>query len=259
MTTLLKLATRWRSRASWSDPARKVKSLESFAQTEEDSGWDLLAAAKQISDPELREHMLRHAGDEARHARLFQTRAAELRAELPNNRAQGDAPDRPYDMSRGRRKGDVNAHGFFSAGLMGELGVVDYLTMLHVAEQRAADLFEVHRELNAGDPATVALFDSVLRDEKYHVAYTRRFLDRWTDEGRGGEVRRGLKAAKGSRLLAGWKRLGVRSGADSSRLLLFVLYWTALAPFGLLARLGRGGSGWQAPRRSPGAAAGGQF
>ncbi len=259
MDSLLQLATRWRSRASWQDPLRKVRSLESFAQTEEDSGWDLLAAAKQISDPELREHMLRHAADEARHARLFQARAAELRADLPSAGARAEEPDRPYDMSRGRQRGDVNAHGFFSAGLMGELGIVDYMTMLHVAEQRAADLFEVHRELNASDPATVAVFDSVLRDEKYHISYTRRFLDRWSEEGRSGEVRRGLKAAKGSRLLAGWKRLGARSGAGFGRALLFVMYWTVLAPFGLLARFAREPKGWQAPRRAPGAAPDGQF
>lgn len=259
MPTPLQLATRWRSRASWSDPVRKVRSLESFAQTEEDSGWDLLAAAKQISDPELREHMQRHAADEARHARLFQARAAELRAELSHGSPSGEAPDRPYDMSRGRRRGDVNAHGFFTAGLMGELGVVDYLTMLHVAEQRAADLFLVHRALNRADPSTVAVFDAVLRDERYHIAYTRRFLDRWTEEGRGGEVRRGLKAARSSRLLAGWKRLGVRSGSGFGRALLFAMYWTLLLPFGLLARLTKEPAGWHAPRRAPGASPDAQF
>jgi carbamoyltransferase len=57
--------------------------------------------------------------------------------------------------------------------------------MLHVAERRAAEFFRVQRELNHGDPELAASFDEILRDEKYHVAYTQRFLERWRAEGRG--------------------------------------------------------------------------
>jgi hypothetical protein len=37
-----------------------------------------------------------------------------------------------------------------------------------------------------------------------------------------------------------WKRLGIHSGASFSRALLYVLYWTLLLPFGIVAKLGRG-------------------
>ena len=40
--------------------------------------------------------------------------------------------------------------------------------------------------------------------------------------------------------LASWKQLGIRSGAGFSRAMLYVLYWTLLVPFGLIARLGGG-------------------
>ena len=42
-----------------------------------------------------------------------------------------------------------------------------------------------------------------------------------------------------SRFLGAWKRLGLRSGAGFSQMLLFVSYCTLLAPFGLLARFGK--------------------
>ena len=88
----------------------------------------------------------------------------------------------------------------------------------------------------------------ILKDEKYHVAYTGRFLDRWRKDGRDREVSEALKSARSSRFLGAWKRLGLRSGAGFSKAVLYVLYWTILAPFGLVARKKDGGAGWQAAR-----------
>jgi hypothetical protein len=120
--------------------------------------------------------------------------------------------------------------------------------MLHVAEKRAAELFEVHCALNADDPRTHEMFEEILRDEKYHIAYTKTFLDKWRKQGRGVEVDKALKSARGSRLMGAWKRLGVRSAAGFSQAVLFVLYWTVLAPFGLLTRGRRNVATLQAPR-----------
>ena len=237
---------------------RKWKTLESFAGTEEDGGKDLVAAAKRISDPDLRGHIERHAADEIRHAELFRKRATEFGARLTQHGGQEGVSDKAYDLSRGRKGVELDSHGFFNAGLLDELGEVEYVSMLHVAEQRAAFLFEVHRDLNQDDPETVALFDKILKDEKYHVAYTARFLERWRKEGRGREVKKGLRAAKSSRFIGAWKRLGVRSAGGFSRVVLYVLYWTLLAPFGLLSKRQRLASGWQAPKEAatPTAAAG---
>jgi rubrerythrin len=232
-----------RSRAAWTDPARKRRTLESFAVTEEDGGRDLAAAARRVSDPELRGHLERHARDERRHAGLFRARAAQLPGAAP-----AEEPDRPRDLSRGRRAGELDAHGFLNAGLIDELGEVEYVAMLHVAERRAAELFQLHAALNEDDPRTRAVFEEILVDERYHVAYTGRFLERWRAEGRGAEVRRALREARGSRALGAWKRLGARSAAGFGRALLYVVYWTLLVPFGLLARRHRHEPGWRPPR-----------
>jgi rubrerythrin len=244
---------RWQHRAVWGDPERRRLTLESFAVTEEDGGKDLVAAARRVTDAELRGHLERHARDEHRHAELFRRRAGEL----VRTSAGSGLTDKAYDLSRGRRAGELDAHGFFNAGLYDELGEVEYVAMLHVAEKRAAELFAMHAALNDSDPETRAIFEEILRDEKYHVAYTGRFLDQWRAEGRAAEVERALRNARGSRALGAWKRLGARSGAGFGRALLYLLYWTLLAPFGLLARRQRDQAGWRAPRA--GAEPGGQY
>jgi len=239
---------RRKSRAIWQDPLRRYRTLQSFSETEEDGGHDLIAAAGRISDPELREHILRHADDEVRHAELFRTRATEVRdLAMAGRGAEGKDAGRGYDLTGTRSGIDLDSHGFFNAGIYDEIGEVAYVAMLHVAEQRAAEAFTIHRDLNAHDPETVALFESILKDEKYHVSYTGRFLDKWRSEGREREVEEGLSKAKSSRFIGAWKRLGIRSGASFSKVLLLVMYWTVVLPFGFLTSRGEGPSGWQEP------------
>lgn len=235
----------YRNRSVWTDPNRSWRTLEGFAATEEDGGRDLVAAASRVADFELREHLLRHADDELRHARLFRERAAEIQADCGSASSSSEAPDKPYDLSRGRKGVEMDAHGFFNAGLFDELGEVDYVAMLHVAEERAAYLMEVHRELNKEDERTAAMYDEILKDEKYHIAYTGRFLERWREDGRGGEVDAAMKAARSSRFLGAWKRLGLRSAAGFGRVLLYVFYWTLCLPFGLGASRSSQRGGWR--------------
>lgn len=233
----------WRSRGVWKHPVRRLRTLVSFAETEADGGRDLIKAAGRVSDPDLREHLLRHAEDEERHAGLFRASADELRSELAG--ADGDEqPDKPYDLSRGRG-GEVDAHGFFTGGMIEEMGEVRYVAMLHVAEQRAADIFAVHHRLNEARPELAGVFESILKDEKYHVAYTGRFLERWRRAGREREVEEALREARSSRFLGAWKRLGIRSAGGFGRVVLYVLYWTALVPFGLIGRTTRTRDGWR--------------
>src|SRR5258705_1162715 len=80
-STTMSLLAFSRAASAWADPVRKLKTLESFARTEEDGGRDIAAALKVVRDPEARKHLERHAKDEIRHANLFRGRAAELRAE----------------------------------------------------------------------------------------------------------------------------------------------------------------------------------
>lgn len=234
-----------RNRAVWNDPLRRYRTLVSFSETEEDGGKDLSTAARRVSDPQLRMHLERHAKDEVRHAALFRARAAEVKDLAASGAHGADESDRAYDLSRGRPGLELDAHGFFNAGLFDEMGEVAYIAMLHVAECRAAEMFEIQHAAAVGDEETQAVFTEILRDEKYHVSYTGKILDQWRAQGRELEVERALKSARGSRFMSAWKRLGVRSGAGFSQFLLFLTYWTVLLPFGLLTRLTKTKSGWQ--------------
>ena len=127
--------TRRRNQAVWSDPVRKLRTLQGFAETEEDGGKDLVSAALRVSSPELRGHIERHAEDELRHAELFRKRARELEAESSRLAHGNETSDKPYDLTSRRPGVEVDSHGFYSSGLFDELGEVAYVAMLHVAER----------------------------------------------------------------------------------------------------------------------------
>jgi hypothetical protein len=131
--------------------------------------------------------------------------------------------------------------------LCDELGEVAYVAMLHVAEQRAADLFARHSAALHDDADTRAVFDSILKDEKFHISYTKKTLERWRAAGRGAEVKAGLRRARGSRFLGAWKRLGARAAGSFGRVALWLLYWTLLLPFSLLAARRPPPAQWRTP------------
>jgi rubrerythrin len=253
--------TRRRNRAVWADPVRKLRTLEAFARTEADGGKDIAAAARRVTDPELRQHLLRHAEDEVRHADLFHRRAAELR-EAGGTTLVATEDANAYDLSRGRPASEVDAHGFFNVGLIDDMGDVAYVAMLNIAEKNAASLFTMHRDLLWDDAETRAIFEDILKDEKYHVAYTGTILEKWKKDGRVAEVKAAMTTAKGSRILGAMKRAGIRMGAHFGRTLMLVLYYTLLAPIGFLASRGRSPAGWQdvdAPASDPLAGARSQY
>lgn len=241
-----------RYRAMWADPVRKVRTLESFGSTEDDGGRDLLSAAKRVTDPELLHHIERHAKEEMLHGELFRARAAELRAESQTEGAvREDFSDMSTSMLRARGDVEVDGHGFYDGSLLDSLGEVSYVAMVHVVEKRALETFELHRRCIGDDDAeTAALFERVAKDEKYHISYTGKILDRWRKEGREREVDQALKEAKRSTFLGAWKRLGLRSGAGFGKVMLFVFYWTILLPVGLFSRGRKAPGGWQEPRGS---------
>jgi rubrerythrin len=252
---LLSKLAKLRQAPVWKDPYRKYRTLLSFSETEEDGGKDLVRASRRVTDPDLRKHIERHSKDEVRHANLFRERAAEVASESNFSLNSEMQVDKPYDLSGARRGLQVDAHGFFNAGLIDELGELEYVAMLHVAECKAAELFEMYHELNQHDPKTRGVFAEILKDEKYHVAYTKTFLDKWRKQGRGAEIDKALKTAKGNRLIGAWKAFGLRSGSGFSHTVLFVLYWTLMAPFGVLSRPRKVSSAWKTPRSATSAAA----
>lgn len=235
-----------RAQRVWRSPARTRATLLAFAETEEDGAKDLDAATRRIADPFLRGHVERHAADERRHASILRRRAAELALDV--GEGGGAGADSRRDLEGSARRGAVASHGFYSAGLYDELGEVAYVAMLHVAERRAAKLFELHHRAAEADPETAAVFAEIVTDEKYHVAYTQKILERWRAAGRGHEVDEALSRARSSRFVGAWKRLGLRSAGGLGRVLLYVAYFTVLAPFGLVARRQRFGGGWRDPK-----------
>jgi len=240
----------------WADPSRALATLESFARTEEDGGRDIATAARRVTDVELRGHLERHARDEVRHAELFRRRARELRESGVGGADATAGSEKGYDLSRGRPSAEVDAHGFFRVGLLDELGELPYVAMLHVAEQRAARLFDIHARLTRDDPPTHEIFREILRDERYHVAWTAAMLERWRQRGDADAVRRALKTARTGRAMGAWKRAGARAGVGFGRVLMLVTWVTLMVPFGLVARRRRGGeSGWMSARRTRATAA----
>ena len=218
----------------WSDPERTILTLESFSHTENDGAVDIARAAERTSDPWLKEHLLRHAEDERRHGELFTGLGRSLRERHPEVPAVDEST--PFDLASGKPGDEVNAHGFLSGGRYEEFGDVEFVAMLHVAEKRAASLFQTQHDLTPHLPEVREVFASILKDEQYHVSYTKTALARWRDQGRGREVSRALKAAEEARLLGAWKRLGVRAAGNFGRLVLRICYFTLCIPFALTMR-----------------------
>lgn len=252
-------------RAVWADPARKARTLESFSQTEANGGVDIRAAARRAIDPEVKKHLTRHGEDEVRHAEMFRERARALYAEGVGRERELGLSDRAANLDTtgaapADSEGVFGSHGFLSGSRFDDVGEVVYVAQLHVAEKEAARLFEVHRDLNAHDPETAAVFDAILKDEKYHVSWTGTVLERWRKEGRAGEVKSALNDAQGSRFLGAWKRLGIRSAGSFGRVVMWLFYFTVLLPFALIARRQREGGDWhEAPAPTTKAGLGAQY
>ena len=236
-------ATRYRD--IWRDATRTIRTLESFAETEADGARDIATARQRSVEPWLCVQFEHHAADEWRHAEMFRARAQELRTQHPD--VDPAERDPGFDLAKGRKSSEVDAHGFFVSGLMEELGDVAYVAMLHVAEKRAARLFRQMSAATRHDPATNRIFEEILKDERFHVAYTKKALEHWRARGRGKDVSDALAAAKGQRFLGAWRRFGLRAAASFGRVLLWIAYHTVLLPFGLVARCTRPAAGFQAP------------
>jgi hypothetical protein len=239
-SVLLRLAAplAWRSRR------RAAEKLQGFAATEAGSSLDMLKAAELSDEPRLRALFLRHAVDEARHARLFRDAA---RAIDPNARL---APSE-YQKLHARRQDLLERHG-----------LVRFVAFVYLAERRGELQFQVLRDYFAGHsalPALSPLFARIAREERFHVAYSRRLLDEWRQAGRGAEVRSALWRVRAARGWEAWRRIGRMAGDLVGRVLLSLVYLLCLLPFALLQRWKEPErSGWRYPAldedRAPGAA-----
>ncbi len=222
----------WVSEVSWRLPGWPTRLLTGFSQAERGSCYDMLAAVDQTTRRDLRLKYFRHAMDESRHAGLFLERA---RAQGGMDRVRAVVADAGY----------LTEHGIVGGQTLFErLGELDFLAFVHVAEDDAVEQFHVYLDRALPDPATRETLRTILKDERFHVAYSRAALDHYQDPGR---IAQALKKARWDRVRQGWLRTSRHIGHGVTTLWLTLLYGFLVAPFSLFARLESGG--WQAPRR----------
>ncbi|MCB9763244.1 MAG: ferritin-like domain-containing protein [Alphaproteobacteria bacterium] len=207
----------------WRKPDERLKE---FAETEAFGARDLARAAERAEDPWVRRQLIRHAQDEVRHAKL-----------LDEDMGRPDAVGLGAAMI-----GETPAADGVDIEQMGEL---PFIAFVHVAEKRAVEEFKLHREA-LGERGEV--FDSILQDEKRHVAWTGHALDRYEKAGRGDEVRQAVRRMQRQRWWGMWLAFARRLSWVVSAVMLSVVYYVLMGPFALLA--GRWRGGWVESRRT---------
>ncbi|MGI9227851.1 MAG: hypothetical protein ACR2PU_03575, partial [Gammaproteobacteria bacterium] len=85
----------------------------------------------------------------------------------------------------------------------------------------------------------------ILKDERYHVSYTDKFLKQWKKEGRGKEVREALSLAHSSEILNTLTRIGSKFGVFIGHTFLYLIYFTIVIPFALISASTKSSKGWK--------------
>jgi hypothetical protein len=217
---LLRPVHRW----VWADARRRAHKLLRFAETEADGGRDLARAAELTHDALLRRLFLRHASDELRHADMFRTRGRTMLATLPARGGRGRVTVEANWLAPGERGlDDLRVDGERDDTL---------LAFLHLSERAAAMRFAVYREVLAGDPDTRDVFESILRDEAFHMNYTRKQLERVSPQ------RHGLRlwAARLQRIWKVYLRFAAAFASVMGAVVLAVQYFVVLPVFALAAK-----------------------
>ena len=212
----------------WSDADRRARKLLRFAETEADGARDLTRAAELTRDSSLRRLYLRHADDEQRHAVLFRGRGRELF--VASARASSSGFEANWLAPGERGLDDLQVGSETDESL---------LAFLHLSEKAAAGRFTVYQRVLDGDPQTRAVFARILRDEEFHMTYTRKQLARLSPRLQG----RRLWQARASRLWKAYLRIATAIAGLLGTAMLAVQYFLILPPFAVLAR--------RAARREP--------
>ena len=204
----------------WRDHDRRLRKLLAFADVETDGGRDIVRAAEVTPDPLLRRLYLEHAIDELHHGDLFRSRGAALIRERGTH-GPGLFDGNPLP----------GGHGLDDLSIEGQ---PDYrlLAFLHVAEKSAAGRFEIYRQMVDDDPETRAIFETILRDEVFHMNYTYTQLTRVAPT----TYRRHVWHARARRLWNRYLRLAVAVANLFGTAILTIIYFVVLPPFAWLAR-----------------------
>jgi hypothetical protein len=242
MVALLKPLQRW----VWGNAARRGLRLLRFAEVEADGGRDLVRASELTPDPRLRRLYLRHAGDERRHADIFRQRGMELlHAHPPGNIS---LPENDWLAPGERGLDDVNVE----SGRDGPL-----LAFLHLSEGNAARDFAIYRDAVGDDDRTRAVFQHILRDEEFHMNYTRAELARISPRKQGWL----LWKARLGRLWKAYLRFAVWLAGLIGTIVLTFQYFVLLPPFAWISRRAarREPEGWRTVSADPQRSLRGQY
>ena len=224
----------------WRDVDRRARKLIHFAETEAEGGRHLAHAAELTSDPLLRRLFLRHALDEERHAALFRGRGQKLR----RGRAEGGKTDGfDADWLAPGERGLASESGLDRLQV-GQMSDSALLAFLHLSEKAAAERFALYGEMLEDDPETGAVFGDVLRDEVFHMTYTRTQLTRVAPA----RNRRALWRARAGRLWRAYLRFAGALAGLLGGIVLTVQYFLLLPWFAIAAKRAarRETAGWQA-------------
>lgn len=223
-------------------PGRAATKMAEFSHVEAGSGIDGLAAVEETTRTEMRPLYFHHALDELKHARMFRERATELSG--AQGRAQAVVEDASYIASHGIRG---------EQSLFQELGELEFLAFVWVAESRAAEQFEVYGQLLRDNQNCRVMFEEIAKDERFHISYAQQELERYRRDGRGAEVDAAVRRVRLRRWWQAWLRLTHDFGAFMAGLWLALLYFVVIGPFSVVARMSeRRVTGWApaAPRAS---------
>ena len=203
--------------------------MHSFHFTEKGSSYDMLSACEQTDRRELRQKYFRHALDEDRHSSLFRQRVEEM----------GGLSKRLKALEVG---GTSSMHDVVEGQTLFErLGELEFLAFVYIAEAEAVEQFHVYQKLGLMDPDTNTMMKGILKDEAFHVSYSRAELERYRKEGRAKEVQQAMRRVKRRRLGERWLMFGNGIGDFVSSCMLTVLYVLFMAPGRLLSGLAPGG------------------
>ncbi|MEW5849939.1 MAG: ferritin-like domain-containing protein [Myxococcota bacterium] len=218
----------------WRSRARMAAKLEGFAATEAGSALDMLKAAELVEDPALRRQFFRHALDEARHARMFRDASRRL---LPEARHAASE----YNLIHATRQ-----------NLLERYGLVGFIAFVHLAEKRGEAQFRSLAQHFHDHPELQPLFHTISREERFHVSYSGKHLERWRREGRAREVTLALMHIRFRRAWDAWRRSGRQIGDVVARALITLMVLFILPPFALLQQwTDRPSTGWQPAPQPP--------
>lgn len=200
----------------WRSERKTTAKFRSFSATEAGSALDMLKAAELEKDPRRRRLFFRHALDEARHSNYFRDQARNMDPEFASR-------DGKYNLIHATRQ-----------NLYQNLCLTEFVAFVYIAEKRGEAHFRSLMTHFKDQPAVYDMFVRIVKDEQFHVRYSKRLLKEWSGAGRAGEVRAALRKIQLNRAWGAWRRQGRRLGDLTSRLALKIAYFIVVPPFSLM-------------------------